>query len=104
MSTLRKLERQVIKNQSRNKNGNNKGFQDAWNEYRIKKYTDEFGEVHIPMDTSKKKLFFYDNKNQMIQSVKNMFGIKQKINDLVRTQLIKGTDIIDDNEDVINNG
>lgn len=89
MSTLRKLERQVIKNQLYNKNHNYSGFYEAWDEYRTKKHTAEDGEVCIPKDTMKKKRFFNDNKDHMIQSVKNMFNIKQKIQSLIDAKLNK---------------
>lgn len=57
MSTLRTLERKVIKQKCYNETHTTDGFQEAWNKHREEKYKDSV----IPRDTSKKKKHFADN-------------------------------------------
>jgi len=61
MSTLRKLERQVIRTKNYNTTGTTTGFKELWNTYRVTK----FGE-NIPTSTAKKKQVHRDGKNDFI--------------------------------------
>lgn len=63
---LRKLERSIVKENARK---NNESFENAWNDFRDKKYVvkDENKNIiknNMPKNTQKKKYNFFDNKQQ----------------------------------------
>ena len=74
MSTLRKLEREVIRNQCRKENGNTKNFKKAWDDYHYKRTeeVDENGNVTSTRKrrTSKKKQKHNDNGKVFIKQLK----------------------------------
>jgi hypothetical protein len=66
MSSLRKLERNIIKSKCYAQNGNTSKFKDEWNTYR----TTKFGEDKVPVSTMPKKKRFLDKKDNLISAIK----------------------------------
>ncbi len=82
MSSLRKLEREVIRNQCRSRNGNNKGFEKAWEDYHCKRTekVDENGNVtSTRKKRASKKQHHSDNGKFLVKQLKAM---KSFINDM----------------------
>jgi hypothetical protein len=65
MSSLRKLERNIVKSKCYAQNGNTSKFSDEWNIYR----TEKFGEK-VPVDTMPKKKKFMDKKDNLIGAMR----------------------------------
>jgi len=65
MSSLRKLERDVVRSKCYNQNGNTSKFSDEWKSYRAAK----FGEV-LPVNTMPKKKHFLDKKDNFINALR----------------------------------
>lgn len=65
MSSLRKLERDIIKSKCYVQNGNTSKFKEEWNTYR----TAKFGE-NAPKNSMPKKKRFLDKKNDFINALK----------------------------------
>jgi hypothetical protein len=65
MSSLRKLERNIIKSKCYAQNGNTSKFNEEWNTYR----TAKFGE-NVPVDTMPKKKRFLDKKDEFIGALR----------------------------------
>ncbi len=65
MSSLRKLERDVIRSKCYKQNGNTSNFKKEWNTYRETK----FGEV-LPVNTMPKKRHFLDKKDNFINALR----------------------------------
>jgi hypothetical protein len=61
MSTLRSLEREVVK-----KSGSTSSFKERWNTYRTTKY----GEGNVPRNTMKKKQVHRDNADSFIGALR----------------------------------
>lgn len=66
MSSLRKLEREIIKTKAYQKKGNTSGFKEDWNTYR----TAKFGETNLPKSTAKKKQRHNDSKDSCIGALR----------------------------------
>jgi hypothetical protein len=66
MSSLRKLEREIIRTKAYQKKGNTSSFKEDWNTYR----TTKFGENNIPKSTTKKKQRHNDSKDSFIGALK----------------------------------
>ena len=65
MSSLRKLERDIIRSKCYKQNGNTNNFKKEWDTYR----TSKFGEV-LPVNTMPKKKRFLDNKDNFISALR----------------------------------
>lgn len=65
MSSLRKLERNVVRSKCYKQNGNTSNFKEEWNTYR----TAKFGEV-LPVNTMPKKKHFLDKKDNLINALR----------------------------------
>ena len=66
MSSLRKLEREIIKTKAYQKKGNNSSFKEDWNTYR----TAKFGENNVPKSTATKKQRHNDSKDSFIGALR----------------------------------
>ena len=88
MSGLRSLERTVIRNQCYLKNGNTKGFKEAWEKYHYPRTekTNEDGTVVVSkkLSNSRKKQRHNDNGKVIVQQLK---GFKAFINSLKQKKL-----------------
>lgn len=72
-SAIRKLEREVIRNQCYAKDGNNKGFENAWNEYHYKESVDENGNTKpVEKKAARKKQHHYDDGRVLVKQWKAM--------------------------------
>lgn len=65
MSSLRKLERNVVRSKCYKQNGNTSKFTEEWKTYREAK----FGEV-LPANTMPKKKYFLDKKDSLINALR----------------------------------
>jgi hypothetical protein len=65
MSSLRRLEREVIRSKCYKQKGSVSGFTNEWNTYR----TTKFGDT-LPVDTTPKKKHFYDKKDTLINALR----------------------------------
>jgi hypothetical protein len=66
MSSLRKLERNIVKSKCYAQNSNTSKFKDEWNTYR----TTKFGEGNVPVNTMLKKKKFLDKKDEFIGTLR----------------------------------
>jgi hypothetical protein len=66
MSSLRRLERNVIKEKCYKQNGNTSKFADEWNTYR----TAKFGEEKVPASTMPKKKRHLDKAKDFINAMR----------------------------------
>lgn len=93
MSTLRKLEREVIRNQCRLKNGNTKGFKEAWDKYHYKRNeeVDANGNVKSTRKkrSSSKKQHHYDNGKFLIKQWKAMKSFVENMKDKAKNNTHK---------------
>jgi hypothetical protein len=66
MSSLRNLERNIIREKCYKQNGNTSKFAEEWKTFR----TAKFGENNIPVNTMPKKKRFLDKKDSFINALK----------------------------------
>jgi hypothetical protein len=76
MSSLRKLERDVVRSRCYKQNGNTSKFADEWKTFR----TVKFGEEVAPVNTMPKKKRFFDKKDDMINALRYQ---KMKIQEFI---------------------
>lgn len=73
MSTLRKLQREVIKNQCYKRNGNKKSFKNEWDKFHYgEEIVDDDGKVIVAKKTKveKKKQRHFDNGKSYVKYLK----------------------------------
>jgi len=65
MSSLRKLERDIIRSKYYKQNGNTSKFKEEWNTYRAAKFGDA-----LPLNTMPKKKHYLDKKDNFIGALR----------------------------------
>lgn len=105
MSSLRSLQREVIRNQCKKENGNLNMFQDKWTEFHYKpvEVIDKDGKTTSVMTKhkqEKKKHYHYDDRRSVIQMMKSM---KQMI-DLKKQELKEAKEMKARKDELVSKG